>query len=174
MIALAVNTQLLIGRLAGFAETLPAVVARVPDADARWRPQQGAWSILEIVGHLADEETDDFRMRTELTLRDPELPWPPIDPEGAAVERRYNEADLGRTVSRFVRVRSESITWLNQLRDPDWSRAHRHKLGDIRAGDVLAAWVAHDALHLRQIAKRLFQLTQRDAGVYSTGYAGRW
>ena len=76
------NTQLLIGRLAGFAETLPSAVAVIPDADARWRPEQGGWSILEIVAHLADEEIDDFRMRTELTLRDPELPWPPIDPEG--------------------------------------------------------------------------------------------
>ena len=168
------DTELLIGRLAGFAETLPAAVAGVPDADARWRPEQGSWSILEIVAHIADEEIDDFRMRTELTLSDPELPWPPIDPEGAAVERRYNEADLGKTVSRFVTARRESITWLQQLRDPDWSRTHHHKLGDIRAGDVLAAWVAHDALHLRQIAKRLFQLTQRDAGEYSTAYAGGW
>ncbi len=167
------NTRLLIGRLAGFAETLPAAVAGVPDADARWRPDQGGWSILEIVAHLADEEVEDFRMRTELTLRDPELPWPPIDPEGAAVERRYNEADLGKTVSRFVTARRESITWLQQLHDPDWSRTHHHKLGDLRAGDVLAAWVAHDALHLRQIAKRFFQLTQRDAGDYSTAYAGR-
>ena len=168
------NTQRLIDRLAGFAETLPAAVARVPEADVRWRPEPGNWSILEIVAHLADEEIDDFRMRTELTLRDPELPWPPIDPEAAAVERRYNEADLGGTVGRFVTARHESIRWLQQLRDPDWSRTHHHKLGDIRAGDVLAAWVAHDALHLRQIAKRLFQLTQRDAGDYSTAYAGRW
>ncbi len=168
------NTQLLIGRLAGFAETLPAAVAGMQDPDPRWRPAQGSWSILEIVAHLADEEVEDFRTRVELTLRDPELPWPPIDPEAAAVERRYNEADLGETVSRFVAARRESIAWLQQLRDPDWSRTHRHTLGDIRAGDVLAAWVAHDALHLRQIAKRLFQLTQRDAGEYSTAYAGRW
>ncbi len=164
----------LIGRLSGFAETLPAVVACVPDADARWRPDEGDWSILEIVAHLADEEVDDFRKRVELTLLDPELPWPPIDPEAAAVERRYNEADFGKTVSRFVAARRESIAWLKTLRNPDWSNTFHHRLGDARAGDVFAAWVAHDALHLRQIAKRLFQLTQRDAGDYSTAYAGTW
>ena len=131
-----ISTDLLIGRLAGCAEPRPVGVAGVPDADARWRPEEGSWSILEIVSHLADEEIDDFRMRTELTLRDPELPWPPIDPEGAAVERQYNEADLGKTVSRFVTARRESITWLQQLRDPDWSRTHHHKLGDIRAAVV--------------------------------------
>ena len=168
------DTQSLIGRLAGFADALPAVVAGVPDADARWRPEEGSWSILEIVSHLADEEVEDFRTRVELTLRDPELPWPPIDPEGAAIERRYNEADFGKTVSRFVDARRESIAWLGGLRDPDWSNTFHHKRGDARAGDVLASWVAHDALHLRQIAKRLFQLTQRDAGDYSTDYAGTW
>jgi hypothetical protein len=168
------NTESLIGRLEGFAETLPAVVACVPDDDARWRPDENSWSILEIVTHVADEEIDDFRKRVELTLRDPGLEWPPIDPEGAAVERRYNEGDLREVVARFVAARQESVAWLNGLHDPDWSKTYRHKLGDIRAGDVLASWVAHDALHLRQIAKRMFQLTQRDAGDYSTSYAGSW
>jgi hypothetical protein len=36
----------------------------------------------------------------------------------------------------------------------------------------MASWAAHDALHLRQIAKRLYELTARDAGRYSAGYAG--
>ena len=42
------------------------------------------------------------------------------------------------------------------------------------AGDLLAAWSAHDALHLRQISKRLYQIAQRDAGSYSVQYAGEW
>ena len=168
------NAQSLIGRLGRFAEILPAVVAGVPAADARWRPSGGEWSILEIVTHLADEEVEDFRCRLDLTLRDPGLAWPPIDPEAAAVERRYNEGDLDEAVGRFVAARRESIRWLNGLGDPAWSGAHRHPSGELRGGDLLAAWVAHDALHLRQIAKRFFQLTVRDAGDYGTGYAGPW
>jgi hypothetical protein len=34
--------------------------------------------------------------------------------------------------------------------------------------------VAHDYLHLRQIAKRMYQMAGRDAGEYSTRYAGEW
>ncbi|NUP91044.1 MAG: DinB family protein, partial [Candidatus Sumerlaeia bacterium] len=50
---------------------------------------------------------------------------------------------------------------------------HRHpKAGPLRAGDLLAAWAAHDALHLRQIAKRLLDLARRDAGGFKTDYAG--
>ena len=168
------NAQSLIGRLGRFAEILPAVVAGVSAADARWRPPGGEWSILEIVTHLADEEVEDFRCRLELTLRDPGLRWPPIDPEAAAVERKYNEGDLDETVARFVSARRESIQWLGGLGDAEWSIAHRHSSGLLRCGDLLAAWVAHDALHLRQIAKRFFQLCVRDAGDYGTAYAGSW
>ncbi len=167
------NTESLISRLDRFAETLPAVVAGIPFADARWRPPEGGWSILEIVMHMADEEVEDFRPRLKLTLRDPGLDWPPIDPEKSAVQRRYNEGDLDEAVGRFVSARRESVTWLRDLREPEWSSTHHSNvLGDLRGGDLLAAWVAHDALHLRQIAKRLFQLTGRDAGEYRTGYAG--
>jgi hypothetical protein len=44
----------------------------------------------------------------------------------------------------------------------------------MQAGEVFTAWVAHDALHLRQIAKRLYQMTDRDGGEYGPDYAGSW
>jgi hypothetical protein len=169
------NSDALIASLERFAGVLPAVVAGVSDADARWRPDDGAWSILEIVTHMADEEGEDFRTRVEHTLRDPAASWPPIAPEEWAVERAYNDGDLDATIARFVRERKASVAWLRGLADPDWAASHRHPKGWVlRAGDVLAAWTAHDALHLRQIAKRLYQIVRRDAGDYVVDYAGAW
>ncbi|MCZ6444863.1 MAG: DinB family protein [Planctomycetota bacterium] len=169
------NLKRMIDSLERFAEILPTVVHGVSADDARWKHADGAWSILEIVTHLADEEVEDFRTRVELTLRDPAEPWPPIDPETWAVDRRYNEGDLVAALGRFISERHKSIAWLRGLHRPDWSQTHTHpKLGPLRAGDIFAAWVAHDALHLRQIAKRMHQMTQRDAGVYTVHYAGRW
>ena len=169
------NLKRLIDSLERFAEILPAVVRGVTTEDARWKPADGAWSILEIVTHLADEEVEDFRTRVERTLRDPAEPWPPIDPEAWAVDRRYNEGDLAGALKRFVSERRRSVNWLRGITNPDWSKARKHpQLGPLRAGDIFAAWVAHDALHLRQIAKRMHQMTQRDAGVYTVHYAGRW
>lgn len=169
------NAEGLIDSLERFRAILPAVVGKVPADDARWKPSDGAWSILEVVSHLADEEELDFRVRLRSTLTDPRATWPPIDPEGWAVERNYNAGDLRETVDRFVALRGESVAWLRSLNDVDWSVSHRHpRLGTMRAGDMLSAWAAHDSLHLRQIAKRLFQLTQRDAEEYTTSYAGEW
>jgi len=163
------------------ADTIPVVVRAATTGlragDERWKPAADAWSILEIVQHLADEEERDFRPRLERTLRDPAEAWDPIDPEGWAVERRYNEGDLEEALNRFIESRRASIAWLKGLRGvtgPDWEQAHEHPLGRLRAGDLLAAWVAHDTLHLRQITRRVFQIIQRDAGDYSTDYAGSW
>ncbi|TVQ30262.1 MAG: DinB family protein [Phycisphaeraceae bacterium] len=170
------NAEGLIGRLERFPEAMCAAAAVVSAEDAKWKPDDGAWSILEIVRHLGDEEVEDFRARLQSTLRDPAAPWTPIDPEGAARERRYNDGDLGEALSRFERERADSVAWLRSLGDGvDWSVAHEHpKLGPITAASLLASWAAHDALHLRQIARRMFELAQRDGGGASTLYAGKW
>jgi hypothetical protein len=165
----------LIDSLKRFSDVLAALVRTIPLEDARWRPADGAWSVLEVLRHLLDEEVEDFRGRLERTLRDPTEPWAQNDPEGWALERRYNEADPAETVERFVAERRESVVWLRSVSDADWSQAHEHpQWGPIRAGDILVSWAAHDALHLRQIAKRMFQLAQRDGGKYQTAYAGEW
>lgn len=165
----------LLDSLARFGHALPAVVRDISPADARWKPASGAWSIVEIVRHLVDEETEDFRRRIESTLTDASRPWPPIDPEGWAVARRYEDADLAVAAAEFQRLRAASVAWLRSLREPDWTATHQHpKFGPFAAGDLLAAWAAHDHLHLRQIAKRQFELAQRDAGEFTTRYAGEW
>lgn len=169
------NTQAIINRLERMQAALPALVAGVPEDEARWKPPSGAWSILEIVRHVLDEETLDFRLRVRMTLESPEQAWPPIDPEGWARAKRYNEGDLQAAAAAFAAARRESVTWLRSLRDPDWSRAYQHpNFGPMHAGMLLASWAAHDALHVRQIAKRMYELASRDAAEYSTIYAGPW
>lgn len=169
------NTEKLIASLERFGRVLPVVVRDVSPEDARWKPADGAWSILEIVRHLLDEEVEDFRTRVRLTLEKPAEDWPGIHPAQWAVQRRYNDGELNDAVAKFVAERDASVKWLRGLKNPDWSSTHAHpKFGSMRAGDLLAAWAAHDSLHLRQIAKRLHQMAARDAEGFSTGYAGDW
>lgn len=169
------NAEALIRRMESFPDALQAAVAEVTSDEARRKPVSGAWSILEIVCHLVDEERDDFRTRLELTLRDPGAEWPAIDPEGWAVERRYLERDLTAMLTYFQSERKATVAWLRSLDKVDWTIAHIHpKFGPIAAGDLIAAWAAHDALHLRQIAKRLYELAGGDAPEFSTRYAGDW
>jgi hypothetical protein len=169
------NAELLVDSLARFGRLLPAVVNGIADADLRWRPPNGNWSILEIVCHLRDEETEDFGKRLRLTLEDPSLPWPGIDPEGWAREREYNDQDFGTAVDAFAAARQQSVAWLRGLKNPAWTNTYEHPIaGELSAGDLLAAWAAHDQLHLRQIAKRRYELNGRDAAPFRSHYAGSW
>jgi hypothetical protein len=50
-----------LARLTANVETVAAMVRGAPEAQARWKPTPEAWSILEVVCHLGDEEREDFR-----------------------------------------------------------------------------------------------------------------
>jgi len=166
----------LIDRLARFGHTLPAVVHCFSGSDILWRPDSVSWSVLEIVCHLADEEVEDFPRRVMLTLEDPSLDWPGIDPVGWAISRDYQGRDMKAQLARFVELRAKNVEQLIELTDPNWSSTKDHpNFGPMVASDLLAAWCAHDALHLRQLSRRLFQLANRDGGEGSTTeYAGTW
>jgi len=162
-------------RMETFATALTSLLAGVSADEARRRPASGAWSIVEIVAHLADEECEDFRPRLQSLLKDPSAKWPPIDPERAARDRRYIERDLHTELRRFTGERSASIAWLHGLCSADWSAVYAiSPPGPIRADQLLACWAAHDALHLRQVAKRLYELAEQDGSGQSIEYAGKW
>lgn len=167
--------QNLVESLDRFSRILPATVKDVSDQAARWKPESGAWSILEIICHLTDEESEDFRPRVKSTLLDPDTRWSPIDPEAAAITRKYNQQDLEEVVSRFVHERNSSVNWLKSLVYPNWDSTYEHpELGPIQAGQLMSSWAAHDLLHLRQITKRMYEMILRDGEPYPTDYAGRW
>lgn len=162
-------------RLANTPAALRALLTGLPAEDAARRPPTGAWSINEIVGHLVDEEQGDFPIRIRSLLADPGAKWPPLDPERSVRERRHNDRPLPELLAAFESERAASLRWLNEMRAPDWTRTYtQHPSGALAAGQLLACWAAHDALHIRQIAKRLFELAQRDANGASLAYAGEW
>jgi hypothetical protein len=162
-------------RLRANADVIEAQVAGVGDEQARWKPDPAQWSILEVVCHLADEEVEDFRTRLDLTLHRPGEAWPSIDPEGWAIERRYNEKELAESLERFLTRRAETLVWLGGLTAPDWERAYQHpRFGPIRAGDLLISWVAHDHIHIRQLNRLHREFLVASLPGNSPRYAGRW
>jgi len=162
----------LLERMRRFPDSLEGLLAYLPIVDWRWRPPEGGWSILEIVNHLDDEEHNDFRARLRSTIEDPSRPWAPMDPQGSVLAGRFQQRDHVESLRRFRAARQQSLAWLRTVAGDPWDRAYQHpRVGPIRAGDLLAAWAAHDARHLAQIAKRLHALAARDGAPYSVAYA---
>src|SRR5574337_1263718 len=159
-----INLDTALSRFSSSAEAIAALARNVSDAQAHWKPAPEEWSILEVICHLYDEEREDFRTRVRLTLESPEADWPPINPGGWVTERGYNQRDLGASLEAFLSERRKSLEWLRGLQNPNWELAHRHpRIGAMTAGEVLAAWVAHDHLHIRQLNQLHWQYLSRDA-----------
>jgi hypothetical protein len=127
-----------------------------------------------VINHLADEEKEDFRVFLDLALHRPHQSRPKIAPQTWVTERKYNERDPGESLQRFAAARKESLAWLRNLSSPDWEKTYNAPWGPIRAGDVFAAWVAHDVLHLRQLVRLHWAYTVHMLEPFNTEYAGEW
>ncbi len=158
---------------------LPVIIEiakSTPVEVAGWKPVPDRWSVLEVMNHLVDEEREDFRFCTKLVLETPQSDWPDLSSWSWVESRAYNTRDLSGTIGAFETERRQSLEWLVTLRNPDWDTLHAGKSPfkkPMRAGDVLASWIAHDYFHIRQmVTLRWEYLNAFEASPYSTSYGG--
>jgi hypothetical protein len=142
---------------------LAGLVAGLDEAGWRARPAPEEWAPVEILCHLRDEETEDFGARLRVIARRGKR-FAPIDPVRWAVERRYLEDDGPGALAAFRERRAESLSFLDTVKPERLTSAvPLGRTGPLSGLDVLAAWVAHDRLHLAQLAATL-----------ARGWADRW
>jgi hypothetical protein len=162
-------------RLEASARAIEALVSGVKPELAAFHPSPSKWSILEILGHLRDEERRDFRVRVDYTLHRPGEHWPAIDPERWVKDGHFDGMTVAGLLAEFKEERHRSIAWLATLTEADWSTAYRHEtLGDFTAASMLCAWAAHDLLHLRQIEGVMYAYLARATRPDRLDYAGKW
>ena len=149
--------------LARFPAILDAVVDGLAPGRWRARPAPDEWAAVEIVCHLRDEEAEDFGARVRVILEGGTR-FAPIDPEGWATARRYHEADPAAALAAFRAHRAASLAVLAGATPERLAGSGESPSGLRLSGlDLLAAWVAHDGLHLRQLA-----------GTLTREWADRW
>lgn len=160
--------------LAHGAEIIRALTMGVTPAEARTKPNPESWSILEVMCHLYDIEREDFRPRLDGILHRPAEEWTPIDPQSWIMARGYNERNLAETLDGFLAERDKSLAWLKGLPTPDWEAEYTDQHGSIKAGEMFAAWVAHDNLHTRQLVELRRLRIESLVEPFDIGYAGEW
>ncbi len=157
--------------LARLPKLLRILVESLDDATWRAHPAPGRWSPLEIVCHLRDEEADDFGARLKVILEG-KSEFAPIDPEAWVVARRYGDDDPRRAIAAFEARRRENLELLGRVDASLLERAGSSGRTRLTGLDVLAAWVAHDLLHLRQLAGTLARLWATRWDSLQSAYAG--
>jgi len=169
------NLDFYIARLSANAETIKSLVGNLSDEQIFWKNDLEKWSILQIVFHLRQTERKDFRLRLEKTLRDESEEWTPFVPEETHLAQDVNTGNnLAELLKDFLAEREKSVAWLKTLRNPNFQNAHRHNESKLSAGDLLASWLAHDFLHIKQIVRLHYDYVNHISQPFETVYAGEW
>jgi len=158
--------------LARLPIVLEALLGGLDEVAARTRPATGEWSPVEILCHLRDEETEDFGARLRVIV-DGAGEFAPIAPERWAEERRYREASLLNVLDALRSRREASLDLLDSVSPETLKGSRPHtRLGRLSGQDILAAWVAHDRIHLAQLAGTLARIWALRWAPLRADYAG--
>jgi len=139
-----------------------------------WKATAKKWCLLEVLCHLVDEEKEDFRPRLKHVLDGKTSPFTPIEPEKWVTERGYINENYELKLEEWLKERQQSVEWLKGLKNVDWTCGINHLTFGFMDGNMLLAnWLAHDYLHIRQILgiKYAYQAQMHKQNLV---YAGNW
>jgi hypothetical protein len=144
-------------------ESTPALVARaaarLSPEEARRRPADGTFSLIENVWHLADLEYEGYAVRIRRILADDDPSLPDFDGDRIARERNYQSRDLAKGLALFATSREHNLEALRSLSPSGWKRTGKQEgVGRVTLGDVARMMAEHDRSHTRDIADLIAHL----------------
>lgn len=140
----------LLQALAATPKDLEWIFKGAAASEFRRRPQPGAWSMADVVNHLADVELRYLaRLQRIVAEERPFLPW--MHPNEAAHDQ---SATLPELRARFGEARAATLAYLQALPPGSWQRPAMHEtLGETKLRFMVQTLVNHDTEHLSQIVE---------------------
>ncbi len=144
-----------LAQLQAFPAKLRQQVAGLNEAIYRFRPAEGEWSVIEVVGHLIDI---DILMRARIgkimAANNPTLD--PFDVDGTVRARDYQNKNLIALIHALSEHRAEFIEQIRYLRTEALARTGIHPTRGVTSiADIVTIIVRHDGIHTEQIANNL-------------------
>lgn len=133
---------------------LAAAVAGLAESILRYKPSLEAWSIREIVGHLADIEiVYAFRIRQMLADTKPVIA--PMDQNAWAQKLGYMETPVPEMVALFGVNRHHNLRLLRGVKIEELKKGayHPELKRDISLEEMVLKLDGHSSSHLQQIEK---------------------
>lgn len=138
-------------------ESTPALVSRAvasaTPAQARMRPAQGGFSLVENVWHLADLEREGYGNRIRRILCEDGPALLNFDGDRFARERCYQDRDIEMGLTLFTRARRQNLDTFARLFPADWKRSGAQEgVGRITLADIPRMMAEHDRSHGAEIS----------------------
>ena len=133
---------------------IAAAVSGLPDKMLRYKPAPDKWSILEILGHLADMEIlYAYRLRQMLADKKPVIA--PIDQDDWAHHLGYMEAVPAELVALYGLLRHHNLRLLRRLMPGDLEKSafHPEYKQEVTVAVMVERLGGHGANHLQQIER---------------------
>ena len=133
---------------------IAAAVSGLPDKTLRYKPSPEKWSVLEILGHLADIEiVYGYRLRQMLADAKPVMA--PIQVDAWARNLNYLSSPPSELVAFYGLGRHHNLRLLRSLKEPDFSKSafHPELQRDMSVAELVERISAHGSSHLQQIEK---------------------
>lgn len=130
-------------------EQLPQVIAAIERSEDE-QPAPGAWSLRQVVTHLADAELV-YGVRLRLLVRTDSPQLQGYDQEQWA--DRFTDLDtIATALERWRVLREANLRLLDSLSDGEWARTGMHSERGVESvDDQLERMWDHDTGHLRQL-----------------------
>jgi uncharacterized damage-inducible protein DinB len=154
------NYAAIIKRLKETAGRIEELTAHQPEELLEYKPQ-GNWSVKEQTGHLYILEPvwrvrfGDIREEKEqLTAADLQ--------NRATTEAGFNSYDIKKIISLFAKERNATVSYLEQLEEPDHKKTSMHPRlqQPMRIADLAYFVAEHDEHHIGKITEILQGLSQ--------------
>src|SRR5919108_4806598 len=140
--------------------TPPAVRAMIHEAggDLRRKPAAGEWSVLELVGHLADAElVVGGRYRFALSHDRPDVIG--YDQDRWVASLRHNDAEPDSLLRLFEPLRAANLELWLASSSQDRAKEVLHAERGPESFDMMFRMLAgHDRFHLQQMERTLRQI----------------
>jgi DinB superfamily len=133
---------------------IAAAVSGVPPDVLRYKPSLDKWSILEILGHLADIEiVYAYRLRQMLADEKPVIA--PMDQNAWARHLGYMESPAPELVAAYGLNRHQNVRLLKRLKPADLEKVafHPEYQTNQTVANIVERMATHGANHLAQIEK---------------------
>src|SRR5665213_608532 len=129
--------------------TLDTLGLLVGDMSEESEDRDGAWTIAQILNHLADTERRYYgRVHVRRRELRPKMRVMP-DPD-------YTKLSALKAWAEFYDLRKRHLQLLRSLKPEEWRRAGTlTPVGRITIASLVRHMAAHDAMHSAQIARRL-------------------
>jgi len=129
--------------------------AKVPREAWKWRPEDGKWSVYEVVCHCADAEMNAAaRIRYLVAEEKPVIAG--YDQARWAKVLDYHSAKIELALAAVDVMRAVTVNLLKQLPEEAWAAEGTHsESGRYTAEDWLTSYAEHLEKHARQIERTL-------------------